>query len=110
MGRSFSAWPLREAQLLRVVLAGELDIATVPEFEAALPRPAAGEMLAIDLRDLSFIDSAGVHALMRLDVASRRDGWSLALVRGPDSVQRVLELCRIDDRIRIVGDTEQLRR
>jgi hypothetical protein len=35
--------PLREEQLVRVELAGELDVATVPEFEAALPHPAAGE-------------------------------------------------------------------
>jgi anti-anti-sigma factor len=108
MPRPFSAWPLREERLLRVVVAGELDVATVREFEAVLPHPAPGGLLAIDLREVSFIDSAGVHALMRLDVSARRDGWSLAVVRGPSGVQRVLDLCRVGERIHCVDRPEQL--
>jgi anti-anti-sigma factor len=108
MPQPFSAWPLREEHLVRIVLAGELDVATVREFEAVLPQPAAGELLAIDLRELSFIDSAGVHALMRLDVSARRDSWSLAIVRGPSGVQRVLDLCHVGDRIRTVDAPEHL--
>ena len=95
---------------MRIVLAGELDVATVREFEAALPQPAAGDVLAIDLREVSFIDSAGVHALMRLDVSARRDGWSLAIVRGPAGVQRVLDICRVGERIRTVDTPEHLLR
>jgi anti-anti-sigma factor len=102
MARSFAVRWLREGQLVRVVLEGELDIASAPEFDAALPELAAGDTLAIDLRQLEFIDSAGIHSLMKLDVASRRHAWSLVLIRGSGGVQRVLDICRVGDRIRTV--------
>ncbi len=98
----FSASLSRDGDVLSLRLTGELDLATVPELEAALPRPAAGEVLVIDLRNLSFIDSTGIHVLMGLDVSAREQGWSFALVRpGPD-VQRVLDLCHVGDRVRFV--------
>lgn len=108
MAPSFTVQTLREEGLVRVALAGELDIGSAPELQAALPELAAGGTLAIDLRDLAFIDSAGVHLLMQLDVAARRDGWSLVLVRGSGGVQRVLDLCRVGERIRTVDTPDRL--
>lgn len=98
----FSAELTRHDGAARLALRGELDLGTLPEFEAALPDPAPGDVLVIDLRELDFIDSSGIHVLMRLDVAARRDGWTLALVRGRPDVQRILDLCRVGDRIRTV--------
>jgi anti-anti-sigma factor len=95
----FSAELVRHDGVLVLALAGELDLATAPVVEAALPAPAPGEVLLIDLRELSFIDSSGIQILMRLDLAARRDGWTFALVRGPRDVQRVLDLCHLGDRI-----------
>jgi anti-anti-sigma factor len=99
----FSVATARHGALARVAPAGELDLATIAQLEAALPRVVAGETLVIDLRELTFIDSSGVHLLMRLDVAARTDGWDLVVVRGQPAVQRVLDLCHVGDRIRTVG-------
>lgn len=98
----FSASLARHGSVLHLRLTGELDLATVPELEASLPHPGPAEILVIDLRALDFIDSTGIHVLMRLDVAARNEGWSLMLVRAPSEVQRVLDICHVADRIDIV--------
>jgi anti-anti-sigma factor len=106
-GDSFAVDVVRRDGAIHVVLEGELDLAALPRVEAALPDPAPGELLVIDLRALTFMDSSGVHVLMSLDVASREQGWSLAVVRGPRDVQRVLELCHVPDRVRIVDTPDE---
>jgi anti-sigma B factor antagonist len=99
----FSAELIRDDGPPRLVLTGELDLATVPLLEQAIPTALGpGDVLVIDLRTLEFIDSSGIHVLMRLDDAARRDGWALTLVRGGRDVQRVLDLCHVGDRIRTV--------
>jgi anti-anti-sigma factor len=90
-----------------LVVSGELDMTTVPEFEAALAElPAGPWRVVIDLRGVSFMDSAGVHAFIRLDRRARDAGWALVLVRGPGMVARVLEVCRVSDRITVVDGSE----
>jgi len=92
----------------RVLVAGELDLATVPELEARLPAPSPGETLVLDLRELAFIDSSGIRVLMRLDLDSRERGWTLVVVRARPSVQRVLDLVRLGDRIRLVDEPAEV--
>jgi anti-sigma B factor antagonist len=106
-GDVFAVDVLRRDGAIHVVLEGELDVATLPRLQAALPEPAAGELLVIDLRELQFMDSSGVHVLMGLDVASREQGWSLVVVRGPRDVQRVLDLCHVPDRVRMVDTPDE---
>ena len=98
----------RDEGLTRLAVAGELDLATVPELEAALPAPAPGETLVVDLRELAFIDSAGIHVLMRLDIDARAQGWSLVVVRAPPDVQRILDLCHLGERVRLVDTPDEL--
>jgi len=43
------------------------------------------------------LDSTGVRALVAADSHARRDGWSLAIVKGPPEVQRVLEICGLNE-------------
>lgn len=100
---TFSVALERHGELIHLKLIGELDLGTLPELTASLPSPEPGETLVMDLRRLEFIDSSGIHVLMRLDTAARGEGWSLALVRAPAVVQRVLDICHVADRIRSVG-------
>jgi anti-anti-sigma factor len=76
-----------------IVLQGELDLATAPELERvaddALATPCA--KLVIDLRELTFLDSSGMRAFLRIQ-AKLGDGVVLALIPGPQAVQRVFEL------------------
>jgi anti-anti-sigma factor len=105
---SLSAILVRHGTVLHMHLSGELDLGTVADFAASLPQPRAGEVLLADLRDVEFIDSSGVHVLMSLDVAARREGWSLVLVRGAPDVQRVLDACRVDYRIRMIDSPGEI--
>jgi anti-anti-sigma factor len=67
-----------------VHLEGELDLATGPVLEHLL-ESIEGEVV-VDLRDLSFVDSAGLQMLLR---HRRRP---LAVIPGGPSVQRVFAL------------------
>ena len=54
-----------------VAIAGDLDMATVPRVSAALeaePAPSAGAVV-IDLAGVTFMDSTGIAALVKLDLA-----------------------------------------
>jgi ABC-type transporter Mla MlaB component len=49
-----------------VMLKGELDVLTAPQLAAELiPQNGAARDLLIDLSDLTFIDSSGIHVLAR---------------------------------------------
>ncbi|HYU58998.1 MAG TPA: STAS domain-containing protein [Actinomycetota bacterium] len=78
---------------LRIV--GELDASNVFDLTERLEETVTGEGdVTLDLRDLRFIDSAGIHALIR--AAKQLEGrgrMRLLVVPGP--VLRVIELVGI---------------
>jgi anti-sigma B factor antagonist len=82
----------------RLTLRGELDLATVGIFDAAVRavRSCTLDGIEIDLRDLTFIGSAGVAALLAVNSRARDVGCALTLVRGPEPVHRIFELTGID--------------
>jgi anti-anti-sigma factor len=80
-------------------LAGDLDVATVAELRRQLaPRPSASlPDLALDLREVAFMDCAVVGALIaaRNDVA---DAGGCVRLAGPGmGVRRILSLCHLDE-------------
>ena len=89
-------------------LRGELDLASAKELEAALEhvRVEAPARTVVDLRDLGFIDSTGLSALVGADDRAREDGRDLLLVRGPARVQRVFEITGLDRRFRMEDDPD----
>jgi stage II sporulation protein AA (anti-sigma F factor antagonist) len=85
----------READGLVLSLYGELDLSTSSLLERKLGMAEAGESerLVIDLSGLQFLDSTGLHTLVRAQKRwCNREGRSLSLLRGPRAVQRVFEL------------------
>ena len=54
--------------------------------------------VAIDLRELDFIDSSGVHELLRCRDAALDSGARLHLLVAPRPVSRALELCGVRSR------------
>jgi anti-anti-sigma factor len=80
-------------------LSGELDIATVPLFEASLDRACTPETIALtlDLSGMTFIDSTGLAAVVLASKVAERNGYEFALVRGPAAVQRLFELTGLID-------------
>jgi anti-sigma B factor antagonist len=88
----------------RVVLVGELDMATGQILERTVEElVAAGtERVTVDLRRLAFMDSSGLRLLLRWDERARRQGTELLLIAGPPAVQRVFETTRLLERLHFV--------
>jgi anti-sigma B factor antagonist len=76
-----------------VHVAGELDIATTPRLESTLRELHSQALLVVlDLREVEFVDSSGVHAIVDASVRARRAARRLVVVRNPATVDRVFTL------------------
>ena len=97
----FSVSRRRAGDASVVAPAGEIDLATVDvvwaEIEAA---SGETETLVLDLRDVTFIDSAG----LRLVLQTSRGVERFSVVRGPREVQRVFGLVGLDERLTILDE------
>jgi anti-sigma B factor antagonist len=91
-------------------VSGELDLASSPALQEELDRVAASdsEMLIIDLRGLDFMDSTGLSVLVRAHQRAEEQGRQLAMVKGPQQVQRLLSLTGVADRLTLVDRPEEL--
>ena len=89
-----------------VDVAGELDIATSPQLGRAL-RESPAKLVVLDLRDLAFMDCAGLHTILEASDSARRDGRRLLLLRGTPNVDRVFALTGTDGDVEI-GDLDLL--
>jgi anti-anti-sigma factor len=88
----------KEDGWVRLVLTGELDLASAPAFEDRLGQLADEEApVRLDLSRLEFIDSTGLHALIRaMDTAHSRD-WRLRIDRNlTPQVARLFELVHVE--------------
>ena len=88
----------RNGPVHTLCLSGDLDLATTKRVEAELKRVEASDArtIVIDLSDLTFINSTGVHLLVDAELRSRADANSLTLLRGSPTVQRVLQICGVE--------------
>lgn len=77
-----------------LVLDGELDYATAPDFVAALDRVplAAGASMELDLANVPFCDSAGLAALLNAHTRLRRLKGTLRIVAIDPRLLRMLRL------------------
>jgi|SRR5579884_355695 len=77
---------------------GELDIATVGRLvqardDALASRPPE---LEIDLRPVEFVDSSGLKFLLETYWLAQREGFTLRLLKPPDSVMKVFTVSGAD--------------
>jgi anti-anti-sigma factor len=84
-----------------VSLAGEFDLAAVEAVERELQQAEATDaaVVALDLRELAFMDLSGVQVIV---LAQRRLGDRLVVIRGTGAAHRILEICRLDERLRLI--------
>jgi anti-sigma B factor antagonist len=82
----------------RLTVHGELDLATAGIFADALRAVWSRDLerIEIDLRELTFIGSAGVAAILEANTRARDAGCALTLVRGPQPVHRIFQLTGIE--------------
>ncbi|MGA2929092.1 MAG: STAS domain-containing protein [Solirubrobacteraceae bacterium] len=91
-----------------VQVTGKLDRATVPQLERTLSEPQlkAG-LVVLDLRELRFIDTAGVLAIVHASFCAREAGRRLILLRAPPNVDRMFTLTATRDDVEI-GDVDHV--
>ncbi|MEU4381925.1 STAS domain-containing protein [Micromonospora echinofusca] len=88
----FSASAEIDGAHLRVLVTGEVDMATADVmYQAALREPA--ERVTLDLRAVTFFDSAAIHAVVRL---AQQFPGTLAVLPSRQ-VHRVLEISGLAD-------------
>ena len=90
-----------ERDAVRLAPVGELDMSTVAPLADRLDdlRDAGFRDVVLDLRDIDFMDSAGVHLIVDNDALARDTGHDFRLIGGPPAIQRVLRLCGVLDRL-----------
>ena len=76
-----------------VRVAGELDITSAPQLERVLrDAEQSPHMVILDLRELSFLDTSGVHVILGAAVRARHANHWFIVIQGTFQVERILEL------------------
>jgi len=89
---------------VRVRPRGEIDLGTVDSLRRHIDRCVAADCnrVVLDLRDVTFMDSTGLHLILETDAAARAAEWELRLIQGPARVQRVFELAGVREALPFV--------
>ena len=93
--RGFAVVARQDREFLEVVLAGELDMPATFKLESELEHllaPRDVRRLVLDLADLTFIDSAGLGALLAIRDRAQGLGIEFLLINPSEPVQRILDL------------------
>ncbi|ADL45013.1 STAS domain-containing protein [Micromonospora aurantiaca] len=94
----FSVTAQADGDQLRVQVTGEVDMATADTmFQTALREPT--KRLTLDLRAVTFFDSAAIHAVVRL---AQRFPDALTVLPSPQ-VRRVLDISGLGDQDWLAG-------
>lgn len=96
---------------IRLVLAGELDLASCGHFQQALSDAQAdATRVVLDLRALTLIDCASLSVVYDAAVEARRTGALLILLDPRGQVRRVLDLVGAPDGVAVMerSDSEPI--
>jgi anti-sigma B factor antagonist len=102
----------REARgtAVRLLLAGDLDLATAGEADLAIltAEESRPPLLILDLSELDFMDSTGLRVIISAASRARDEARRLVLVKGPEAVQRVFEITRLAERLEMVESADEV--
>jgi anti-anti-sigma factor len=95
----FSCQVTQDDDQMVIAPRGELDMATVGAVEQELRRlrGSGAPKIVLDLGGLTFMDSSGLHLVMRWVAEASRDGFAFELEPGPPVVQRIFELTAVNE-------------
>lgn len=86
----------REGGLQLARVSGELDTFAAQGFRERFTLLGRQDRVVVDLQDISFVDSAGLHALFSVGRAAKDAGACVVFVVPPDSpVRRVVDLVQL---------------
>ena len=89
----------------RIVVRGDLDLATVGELRSALDAAIdAGETTVLALAECTCLDSSALNVIADASRAAREAGLSLAVAQPSPQVARVLEISGLEDVVTIQAD------
>ena len=92
-----------------VAAAGELDLASARELEQILRDAVTrARLVVLDLRELAFIDSAGVHVIVDVCVRAERALCRVVVIQGAPQVQRVFAMTGLDQLLETVADPAEI--
>ena len=94
---NFSVRSDASAGVVTVVVTGEVDLDTAPTVrDEVLRHLHGGAAVHLDLGDVTFMDSSGLHVLLATSRRAAEVGADLRLARVSARVQRLLELTGTD--------------
>ena len=99
MGRPDAVFETDARQMGDVVVVsvtGELDMASAAALYRAVDRAQDRGQIVVDLRDLTFIDSTGIRALIEVYSAGQNGHSTVSFIRGQAHVQRVLQMAGVE--------------
>ena len=103
--RKFSISRHREGRAAVVTPVGEVDLVTADDVRARLVEAArVARRVVLDLRQVTFMDSSGLRLLVEMQQAAIDDGFHLAVVRGPASLERLFQVTGLDARLDLHDD------
>jgi anti-anti-sigma factor len=94
---------------LHLRLTGEFDISGVSAVENALYRldeAPTPRRVVFDLRNLTFLDIAGLRTILSADARGRAEEFEVVVVRPRGTVNRVFTLTRAGEQLSMVDDLE----
>ena len=107
MGDALDVTVRRERGVVIVAVTGEIDISTVTRLRECLSEVAdSGRTLIVDLNRVTFIDSAGLGALVGAYRRANARGGSLHVVCARQATRRLLWLTGVDRRIPLAATVD----
>jgi anti-sigma B factor antagonist len=110
MFSNFAVQTHSTGRAITLALTGELDLVSSPAMERVMDdlSRSDAELIIVDLSGLEFMDSTGLHLLIRVQQRAQEAGRRFALIRGREAVQRLFELTGLADSLTVVDSAEQL--
>jgi anti-sigma B factor antagonist len=95
-----------------LAVAGEVDLATVPELERAVKGVLedGSENLVIDLGDTTFMDSTGLRVLITADRDFKQADRELAILVKPGPISRLIDVSGMHELLHVIENTAELAR
>lgn len=109
-GLNIAQATLSDADWAVLAIAGEVDLATVPELEQAIKGvlEEGTSNLVLDLSETTFMDSTGLRVLIMADREFKEGDRSLAILVKPGPISRLLDVSGMHELLRVIGDTAEL--
>ena len=104
MGDTNFEFAIREGKgRLTLVLRGDLDAYTGPRFNQSLRSAVARTKgdVAMDMSDVTFVDSSGIAILVAVAKELRERGSQLVIQSPPQMVAKVLEMTGVNRLVRL---------